>query len=987
MKVGDHVRHVGRPADSLYGEVTQIFSGDRCTVVYPDGSTYSWISLDAVESVEAELERKRRKLVKQQVINLLESGDFSAAKTEYDSECAGWWPLAEFEAHRANCVHAAQARDAKLLALQKAERKIQLVSQVESLLNSANYSEADDLYKGHCQHWWPLAEYDALKRGAMFAQRFVELYRNASLAELDDFYKSHQASVDLPVEDFVTLKVPKVDTILMSMAILLDDEQIRANARPEDRLLITARAGSGKTRTLCAKAALSIHDEGLYADQVLILAFNKAAALTVKERLENGGQVKDYRNARTFHSLAYQLVKPRKKLLFDAGGEPSKRDQSRFAQRMMQRILNPAFKEAMVEYFRQELEQIEDLGRDLPPNEYLIFRRYLEHVTLEGNRVKSNGEKFIADFLFEHGIEYRYEKPWAWKVDFLDGSVYRPDFSFFHEGCDFVLEHWAIDPEDVRAVVPSHWSTTTAQYRAQIVAKREFWQDKPVPFLETHTGMLRHGRLAFENQLKETLQFQGIRCQRLPQDEIERRVFATDFQISRMADLFLQFIQRAKKMGSSVDQLAGVIAKAPDPEPRARLFHQLALRAYREYEAMLIEDGAMDFDDLLAQAAEEVIARGPLLSIHLGDGKMLPLKELRWVLLDEYQDFSELYFRMLDAILKVNPKIKLVAVGDDWQAINAFAGADLRFFKRFAEYFPGSSAVGVTTNYRSDSLVVNAGNKLMAGKGQAAKLSRDLAGKIQLLHVHDSWIEFREGAQYQVERESDAIFLPLSNEGKRPSPALEKIAKAVKLCFQKISELPTENVMLLARTGRVYGMELEKFRQLLISALAKKLHLPVEKLQKQISISTAHGSKGQEAHSVFILDATQRQFPKIHPDNLLFRPFGVTPKAVLDEERRLFYVAITRAEHRLYVLTEKGEESPYLFALKVGRFDRVIDDASELAKLFDFSNDDDIALAPYKRGSLARKIAGFLDAPLTVKKSTADLSQEVMHQHVKPPRI
>jgi DNA helicase-4 len=270
---------------------------------------------------------------------------------------------------------------------------------------------------------------------------------------------------------------------------------------------------------------------------------------------------------------------------------------------------------------------------------------------------------------------------------------------------------------------------------------------------------------------------------------------------------------------------------------------------------------------------------------------------------------------------------------------------------------------------------VNAGNKLMAGKGQAAKLSRDLAGKIQLLHVHDSWIEFREGAQYQVERESDAIFLPLSNEGKRPSPALEKIAKAVKLCFQKISELPTENVMLLARTGRVYGMELEKFRQLLISALAKKLHLPVEKLQKQISISTAHGSKGQEAHTVFILDATQRQFPKIHPDNLLFRPFGVTPKAVLDEERRLFYVAITRAEHRLYVLTEKGEESPYLFALKVGRFDRVIDDASELAKLFDFSIDDDIALAPYKRGSLARKIAGFLDAPLTVKKSTADLSQ------------
>jgi hypothetical protein len=84
----------------------------------------------------------------------------------------------------------------------------------------------------------------------------------------------------------------------------------------------------------------------------------------------------------------------------------------------------------------------------LPPNDYLIFRRSLELVTLDGKRVKSNGEKFIADFLFEHGIEYRYERPWAWKADFLDGSVYRPDFSIVHGGYDYILEHWAIEPEN-----------------------------------------------------------------------------------------------------------------------------------------------------------------------------------------------------------------------------------------------------------------------------------------------------------------------------------------------------------------------------------------------------------------------------------------------------------------------------------------------------------------------------------------------------------
>jgi DNA helicase-4 len=1008
MKVGDYARHVGRPDESPYGEITELSSEGRCTVVYPDGTTYSWIPLTSVESVEAGLERQRRQqaemlakqagmLAKQQVMNLLNSGEFDAATKLYNIKCTDWWPFLDFKAYRTNCMKAAAAQEVEQKALFEAQRRQRITSEVEILLNSSKYSEADHLHAEQCQDWWPLAEYESMKQGARFVQRFVELYRGGSLKELDQFYRSCQTSVDIPVQDYVTLKVPKVDAILRSMDITLDDEQVRAIAHPEDRLLITARAGSGKTRTLCAKAALSIHDEHLYADQVLILAFNKAAALTVKKRLKKGGQVKDYRNARTFHSLAYQLVKPRKKLLFDAGGEPSKREQSRFAQRMMQRILNPAFKEAMVEYFRRELEQIEDMGRDLPPDEYLTFRRSLEHVTLEGKRVKSNGEKFIADFLFEHGVEYRYEKPWAWKVDFLDGSVYKPDFSFFHDGRDFVLEHWAIDPEDTRVVVPSHWSTTTAQYRAQIVSKREFWLDKPVSFLETHTGMLRYGRADFENQLKEILQTQGIQCQRLPQEEIVRRVFATDFQISRMAELFLQFIQRAKKMGSSFESLAHVIAKTPDPEPRARLFHQLAMRAYREYEAMLVEEGAMDFDDLLAQAADEVMARGPSLSIHLGDGKMLPLKELRWVLLDEYQDFSELYFRMLDAILKVNPKIKLVAVGDDWQAINAFAGADLRFFKRFASYFPESSAVGVTTNHRSDSLVVNAGNRLMAGKGPSAKCGSGSPGIIQILNVNDEWIEFREGNQYQQARESDAVFLPSSNDGKRPSPSLEKCAKAVKLCSQQISELlPEMNkpntragcVMLLARTGRVYGMELEDFRQLLISALVKKSQLSKETLENNISVSTAHGSKGQEAHTVFILDATQRQFPKIHPDNLLFRPFGVKPKAVLDEERRLFYVAITRAEHRLYVLTEKGEESPYLFAFKVGRFfDHVIDDASELAKLFDFSTDDDVELTTYKEGSLAGKIAHLLDTCLTGEMTTDGMPQEIIYHDVKLPQI
>ncbi len=161
-----------------------------------------------------------------------------------------------------------------------------------------------------------------------------------------------------------------------------------------------------------------------------------------------------------------------------------------------------------------------------------------------------------------------------------------------------------------------------------------------------------------------------------------------------------------------------------------------------------------------------------------------------------------------------------------------------------------------------------------------------------------------------------------SSDEKRPSPAKEKLAKVLKLCVTKIAEAVDQKVLLLSRTGFAYGLELDVFRQRLLDALKVSLQIPSKKLEALISVMTAHGAKGQEAHTVIVLDATERQFPKVHPDNLLFRPFGVTPKAVLDEERRLFYVAITRAEHRLFVLTEKQAKSPYLYALDSYATDR-----------------------------------------------------------------
>lgn len=931
VKVGDRVTHF------RYGQgiVERMVSHGLVEVRFGAALQYvdqrSLLSLDGqAREAKARRDRERQKsefekiaardakrlVIKNKVIAYLDGFDYETADSVYQERCREWWPISDYQVQisRAKAAQAQKVAEEEARNILIARKKIK--RSIRGLLESGKFDEADLLYKRNCVDWWSREAYEEERLRAIYMYRFVSMYRDGSLADLDALFKDRQKIVEFTSEDFAFLKLPKLRNRLAAIGIKLDEEQERANARPEHRILIKARAGSGKTRALCARAVLAIRDEQLMPNQVMILAFNKSAATEVKHRIQEVGKIPNFDNARTFHSLAYQLVKPRKKILFDAGGHPSLREQSRFVQQMMQRILNPAFKEAMVEFFRAELEQIEDIGRDLAPQEYMRFRRSLEYITLRGERVKSKGEKFIADFLFEHGIEYRYERAWDWKSDIMDGSVYRPDFSIVANGCDYILEHWAIDPSDRSAELPAHWDTSTELYRHQILRKREFWLAKGAPLLETHVGLLCEGRKVFENRLKKILERSGIRCQKRPLEEIVSGVFANDFSISRMAELFLQFIQRAKKRGWSVDYLAKHISVEQEREPMVRLFHDLALRAYREYELMLSEQEAMDFDDLLVQAVEEVETKGSMASIHLGQGRMINISQIKWILLDEFQDFSELYFRMLNAIVKANPEIRLVAVGDDWQAINAFAGAELRFFERFSEYFPGAVTVEVTTNYRSKREIVAAGNCLMDGRGSPAKVNSDGLGRIEVKDICDEWIEFRKGDEFTERRELDEVYLTPGFDRSNPSDADLRLAKALKLCVKIIREEPAKKTLILARTGNVYGIDLLEFRRRLVSILAGQLGLKPDSLDKNVIAMTAHGSKGQQAHRVVILDVTSRQFPKIHPDNLLFGLFGVTPLSVLDEERRLFYVAITRAEHCLYLLTEKGCESPYLDGIK-----------------------------------------------------------------------
>lgn len=887
-----------------------------------DPSVFAWFPPGHSPTPDADV-RDRLSLLSRLAEMVDAQKSHEAQETWRKAACSEWFPLPALEALVAT-------REAPRLARERAANR----AEIDCMLHGLKVEEARQLYESsRAYEWWPKEEFAQRAARAEALRDLSASIGTASLSDVDDLMQDMVAAQLADARELALLKLEKLRIRMARMAIALDDEQLEACSLIHRHRLIQARAGSGKTRTLAAHAALCIHDQELQADQVLILAFNKKAATEIGDRVRNAAGIGEFRNARTFHSLAWNFADHAdRELIFDDGElSPSRRKQSGFMERLIKGFMNPAVREDVYEFFRKEIEQLDDLGSTLTNEEYAAFRRTISDYTLSGDNVKSKGEKYIADFLFEHDIPFRYEKVWSWqKGDQIGGTPYRPDFSITAEGRDIVLEHWAFDPDNPAATVPSWWDTGASEYRHQIEEKRTFWTERGITLLETHCDMLVHGRAAFEEGLRNLLAANGVRCVKLPREELVRRVVEAPRAVSRLADLFLQFISRAKKRGWSVNDVAERIRVASEVDRRTRAFQVLGLHAYTAYQRELETQRTMDFDDLMVSAADHVRRHGAAARLRVGKTDSLAVGDLRWILIDEFQDFSELYYQLILAMQDANPQLRVVGVGDDWQAINGFAGAQLTYFSNFELYFPGAGRAGLSSNRRSGKLIVGAGNEVMGGCGEAARAGREHAGQIDIVAVDRVWIE------------AESIYLDAATsttQGGRRTTSWE-LAKALKACADLIAlsvyrdqaqgHLWMPNVLVLARTSRAYGRSLRDFAERLERVLSR--HPDLQSLANHynvtagspsarpaptvIEVMTAHKSKGKEADTVIVLECVSDNFPKMHADNKLFGLFGVTVADVLAEERRLFYVAATRAEYRLAFLTESGRESPYLRAVR-----------------------------------------------------------------------
>lgn len=299
---------------------------------------------------------------------------------------------------------------------------------------------------------------------------------------------------------------------------------------------------------------------------------------------------------------------------------------------------------------------------------------------------------------------------------------------------------------------------------------------------------------------------------------------------------------------------------------REKIVLSLAIAIYTKYKEYLEENNEVDFDGMLTEAKKYVDKFGYFHSV-------------KYIIIDEYQDTSLVRFELIKSILS-STGARLIAVGDDFQSIYRFTGCDLKLFLDFKKIFPDGKILKIQNTYRnSQELISVAGAFVMKNKSQMKKRlksKKSIAKPIVVKELGDYKRDF-------------------------------------KLLVQKIYEETKGEILVLGRNNRDYVPYLD-------SSFEYKDGVIIHKDNRSINIKylTAHKSKGLEAENVIILNLRDDTlgFPnQMKDDSILRFVTAESSRYPFDEERRLFYVALTRTKNKTYLLVPKKNPSPFVTEL------------------------------------------------------------------------
>lgn len=661
----------------------------------------------------------------------------------------------------------------------------------------------------------------------------------------------------------------------------LDTQQRDSIVKLEDNCLVISSAGSGKTSTSVAKIMYLIDRRHITPSKILPLTFTTKAAKELTDRL--GFADKGLR-CYTFHSLAFHI------LAETTHQKPDICDSGTMLTCFYHLCdTNLDFKKAINQFLTQEKSLTMDEHDYLTAEAYLrdraLYGIQAPYLDMDGRIVftRSEEEKKICTFLTENGISFRYEEPYYKNTATEYKRQYKPDFTihFYHDGKPYfiIYEHFGIDangnvPQWFGEGYKGGFAEANKMYNDGIKWKRTINTKYGTPLIETTSAMFHNGTVYAK--LTKQLQQYGIKLHPLSEEEkfdrLVRRNKKMEDSILQLIGTFITLMKSNRQTTNSIlETIKQEEAKFPAFIHRSEfMLKEIFEPFYQEYENYLKQKHQIDYTDLILKATD-ICESG------------MYKKEYDMILVDEFQDISVDRYKLLQSLRRKKNLTKLYCVGDDWQSIFRFSGSDLSLFNSFEDFFGFTERCAIETTYRFGNPAIETSSKfILANPAQVVK---------NIKPVNDS-----------VKTEVTTIDF---DAGDKNAPHIQKL-KSI------ISKIPKEeSIMIIGR----YHYDAEIFDKKIVDRNQKYDIVSVTLCDRKIPFNTIHSAKGLEADHVIILNCSQDAggFPsRVSDDPILGYVLSKPEPFQYAEERRLFYVAITRAKKHTYVMYNRSCPSQFV---------------------------------------------------------------------------
>ena len=641
----------------------------------------------------------------------------------------------------------------------------------------------------------------------------------------------------------------------------LDRQQLSSIAFDIRSRLVIAGAGTGKTTTIIGLVKYLLKTGLAHPEEILLLSFTNASVNELKQRIiaETGERI----DTNTFHRLGLKIIA-------SADGKVPKissADLNRFIKEEIERRRSdPRYLKALNEYLAYDYDSQKKESDFKSYSEYL---RYLEEnplITLNGEKVKSFGEADIANFLAINGIPYEYEESYPIDTNDSQYGQYHPDFHL--TGTNIYIEYFGTDRDgNVAKFMIDDNPDASEEYRQGIEWKKQIHQANNTKLIDLYAYNRSEGELQseLENKLRKLkVQFNPDS----PSDTLRKNLGQDDMKLNALVSMFTTIILLVKGHGKKWEETFPQGESRGERKQLKRL-ENVIKPLYDAYQKSLRDNEEIDFEDML-NLATYCIEKGGFTHSY------------KYVIVDEYQDLSLSRYNLLRA-LRESKDYKLFCVGDDWQSIYRFNGCDVSYILDFEKYWGPSGICKIETTYRFT--------------GDLLKLSTEFICRNKRQYPKNLMGAGKENCSV--------------NPILAPSPF-----EARKMLAHIVSTIPEgSSVLFLGRYNHDVRL-LNSYGFTWKPDIADKTSILVKYDRRPdltMRFMTIHGSKGLQANYVFTLNNKTGSFgfPSNRVESPVISMLLGGRDTQLDEERRLFYVAMTRANRALYLLSYEGHESQF----------------------------------------------------------------------------